>query len=184
MTTPSPPIDWQALAQQLGTIRDVSPDGQMELGSGELARQALEQIVGVGHFADAVEHYVSGRPGSELARSVLWLVRPWAATVRCRAIFDADPSLERRRRAVELLRVVADRRALGWIDDFLSDPDEEIQMWGVGVLDQLVFSELVAEEDCAGLLGRASRHTNPRVRAVAAEIRARLAPPPPRTVTP
>jgi hypothetical protein len=184
MVTSSPPIDWQALAAALGTIRDVSPDGQMELGSGALGRQALEQIVGAERFADTVEHYVSGRPGFELARSVLWLVRPWSATVRCRAIFDGDPSLDRRRKAVELLRVVADRRVLGWIDDFLADPDEEIQMWGIGVLDQLVFSELVADEDCAGLLERANRHANPRVRAAADEIQARLAPPPLRTVTP
>jgi hypothetical protein len=180
----TPPIDWPALAGELGTIRDVNADGQTELGSDALARQALERIVGAEHLADAVEHYVSRRPGSELVRSVLWLVRPWAAIVRCRAIFDADASLDRRRMAVELLRVVADRRALGWIDDFLSDPDPEIQRWGLGVLDQLVFSELVGEDDCAGLLARASQHANPRVRAAAAEIRARLAPPPPRTVTP
>lgn len=53
---------------------------------------------------------------------------------------------------VELLRVAADRRALKWIHEFLNDPDEEIQFWGFGIVDQLLFSELVEEEEVAHII--------------------------------
>jgi hypothetical protein len=174
MIPPSEPIDWERLAAELGTIRDTSAVSRTETGSFELARQALERIIGPERFAEAVEHYVSFRPGFELARSVLWSVRPWSAMAHCHAIFDSDSNLNRRRAAVELLRVIADRRAVVWIDEFLADPDPEIQVWGIGVLDQLIFSALVDESACARVLSHAERHANPEIRATALEIRRRL----------
>jgi HEAT repeat protein len=63
--------------------------------------------------------------------------------LRCRALFDSDSDLAVRRGTVELLRVVSDPRVLPWIADFLSDSDEAIQTWGIGVLDQLVLAGLV-----------------------------------------
>ncbi len=168
------PIDWGRLAQDLQTIRYATAEGHSEYGGSDLARRALERIVGSERLAETVDYYVSGRPGFELARSVLWMLRPWSAMLRCRTLFDSDSDTTRRRAAVELLRVVADRRVIPWVADFLADPDPEIQAWGIGIVDQLVFSNLVEEEDCSRVLDEAERHRDPRVREAAAQIRGQL----------
>lgn len=173
MHTPSDSIDWHALACALDIIR-VEGTARIERGGTDLACEAISILLGSGRLADAVDYYVSRQPGSELARSVLWLIRPWHAMLRCRELFASSSDLSVRRSAVELLRVVADARALPWIIDFLADPDAEIQLWGVGVLDQLVFSRLVEPSNCTQLLELALRHSNAGVRERAAELAQRL----------
>ena len=93
------------------------------------ARLALEQVVGEAEMRATVDHYVSGLPGSEHARSVLWLLRPASAIARCREISTVATDSEQRRSAVELLRVVADRRALPWVRGYLDEDDEMIHVW-------------------------------------------------------
>ena len=165
-------IDWTALARSLGTLTETGEHG----GTNE-AQAALIALLGPRQLEHAVDHYVDFRRGCELARSVLWLLRPPAAMEHCMRIYREDPDLERRRAAVELLRVVADARALRWIDDFLSDPDGGIQNWGIGVLDQLVYSDLVAHEGPAveALLVRAEAHESAYVREQARFIREMIA---------
>lgn len=65
---------------------------------------------------------------------------------------------------MQLLRMVADHRALNWVGGFLDDEDDAIQSWGIGVLDQLLWSGLVLPEDAELLLARAKNHANPVVR--------------------
>jgi hypothetical protein len=93
---------------------------------------------------------------------------------RCYEIFKNDPRIEDRRASVELLRVVADRRALPWIPEFLGDPDSSIQACGVGVLDQLLWSELIEQEEAEDLLKSAEQHGNGAVRERAEFIRSFL----------
>jgi hypothetical protein len=70
----------------------------------------------------------------------------------CYEIFNGPRSLEDRRMAVELVQVVADHRALSWVAEFLDDEDSHIQVWGVGVLDQLLWSHLIEPEAAEDLL--------------------------------
>lgn len=151
-------IDWEALARGLGTVGE---DG--ETGSTQLARQALEAIIGEDCLKDAVDYYISRGPGGELARSVLWHLHPWSAMRYCHEIFASEHPVEDRRSAVELLRVVADERAAGWIREFLEDEDPEIQSWGAGVLDQLLWSRFVDREAVAPLLTLCLNHGNEAV---------------------
>ena len=162
-------IDWQKLSAELGLLK---PDG--EAGGSDDARKALELIIGEDALRASVDHYVACRRGSELARSVLWQLRPWSAMGHCYQIFKGPHELDVRRAAVELLRVVADRRALPWIPEFLNDNDPDIQMWGIGVLDQLLFSELIEPEDAEELIKTAGLHRNERVREAAESIRRHL----------
>ncbi len=164
---------WEALAEQLGAVEDTA-HGRAERGSDDLARAAIEKILGEDEFRAAVDHYVARGRGSELARSVLWLVRPDSAMQRCREISTESTDPEARRAAVELLRVVADRRALPWVSGYLDDPDEGVQQWGIGIVDQLLFSDLIEPEDAEPLLRRAEEHPNAEVRAQAEGIRAFL----------
>jgi hypothetical protein len=159
-------IDWQSLASQLGLLRE---DG--ESSGSRHACEALETLLGEDNLRRAVDHYISGKPGSELARSVLWHIHPFSAMRYCYDIFKSDLPIEIRRSAVELLRVVADKRAVDWIYEFLNDDDLEIQSWGAGVLDQLLWSELIYPEEIEHLLVKAETHSNIGVRERAEFIR-------------
>lgn len=159
-------INWERLARELGTLQE---DG--ETGSTALAKQAIERLLGRENIRDAVDYYVSGRRGSELVRSILQEVQPWSAMEYCNELFSTSQDLEVRRSAVELLRVAADRRALGWIESYLRDPDESIQGWGIGVLDQLLFSERIQPDDAIELLKIAVDHPSPGVRKSASSIK-------------
>lgn len=173
MNPSHPPIDWAALARQLGTLFDTG-----ERGGAEEARAALTELLGGTQIEHAVEHCIRMEPGFELARSVLSLLRPAHAMHECHRIYREDPDSERRRSAVALLRVVATREALPWIEGFLSDPDEIIAAWGMGVLDRLVWSELLLEEDepsVEALLARGDAHDAEAVRSCTHFIRSVIA---------
>ncbi len=159
-------IDWKALAVKLGAL-----DEKGESGSDHYARQVIELLLGEDNLQKAVDYYISGEPGSELARSVLWQIRPWSAMKYCYDICKSEKNIETRRSAVELLRVVADERAMGWIDEFLEDEDADIQMWGAGVLDQLMCSRFVEAEDAKPILQKMEAHANVGVREQAESIR-------------
>jgi hypothetical protein len=164
------PIDWRALAERLGTLR---ADG--ESGGSELGRGALEAIVGPEALRAAVDYYVAELPGAQLARSVLALLRPWPAMERCLEVWRGGADPNARRAAVELLRVVADRRALAWVPEFLGDRDEGVQTWGAGVVDQLLWSGQVDPGECGTLLELMHGHPNPGVQRYAELIGAFLA---------
>lgn len=163
-------IDWQALATELSSIRSRADGGRTEFGGRALALAAVERLVGAERLASAVDHYVSGRAGFELARAVLMLLHPWPSMLRCREIFDSSLDLNARRSAVELLRVIADARVLPWVDDFLADGDPQIQTWGILIVDQLLMARLVDRESCEPFLARARLHSNEQVRDAAARI--------------
>lgn len=163
------PIDWQQLALDLGTLR---ADG--ESGSAILARQALERIIGDGQWRAAVDHYVLNRPGFELARSVLSLVRPWAAMQRCHELFLHMDDQAARCSAIELLRVVADRRVLSRVPEYLSDANPGVQYWAAGIVDQLLWSDLVEPEECTALLEQMENHSHSGIQEKAAWIRSFL----------
>ena len=167
-------IDWPGLATQLGSIGAESDGTRTERGGASVARAALELLLTRREVVGAVDHYVSLMPGFELARSVLWLLRPWSAMLRCRELFSTPGDLQVRRSTVELLRVVADRRVVPWVPTFLADPDLGIQSWGIGVLDQLVFSGLADAEEVRPLIELALTHENESDRRVARDIEERL----------
>ena len=92
----------------------------------------------------------------------------------CYEIYKSDGDVETRRMTVELLRVVADERALGWVAEFLEDEDSGIQAWGIEVLEQLISSGSVEGEDAKQLLLKAEAHANIHVRERGALIRENL----------
>ena len=162
-------IDWASLAESLGTIQD---DG--ESGGSDAACRAFELILGTDACRSAVDHYVSLKPGYELVRSVLWHIHPWSAMERCYEIYNDDDDIETRRSAIELLRVIADKRVLPWIPGFLQDPDDGIQSWGAGIVDQLLFSDYIEPADCDGILAIMADHANEQVRHTHESIRSHL----------
>lgn len=151
--------DWEALARAAGSLGEFS-----ETSGTDDARRALTRILSEENLVGAVDYYISGRPGSELARSVLRLLRPSCAMQRCYEIYRSDSALPRRRTAVELVRFICDKQALPWVSEFLADPDDVVQMWGAGVVDQLLWDHSVEVEEVAPLLEQLGGHPNPQVR--------------------
>jgi len=166
-------IDWQSLANQLGLITSTER-GWTESGGARAGLEALENLPGADAIRASVDYYISGEPGSELARSVLWLLHPRSAMDRCHQIYLEADQVEDRRAAVELLRVVADSHALQWIPLYLNDPDDQTQMWGICIVDQLLTSSLVNSDDCAAILTAAASHPNEHVREKATWVRTNL----------
>ncbi|MFM2429391.1 MAG: hypothetical protein RLZZ511_604 [Cyanobacteriota bacterium] len=159
-------VDWESLAKELGTLTDFGG----ELGGSDLGTQAIEYVLGSEFFEQAVEHYIKCRSGAELARSVLLRLKPWSGMKHCYYIFKHSENLDDRRSAIELLRVVGDRQVLKWIPEFLSDPDQSIQSWGIGIIDQLLFWELLFDEDVKEILELALTHENQYVRGQASRL--------------
>jgi len=163
-------IDWEALARQVGTLTDSG-----ESGGDQHAKRALVNLLGEEAIQGAVAHYVAGRPGSELARSVLSLLQPAWAMTECYRLYRTSGNPAVRSTAVELLRVVANGDALIWIAGFLADDDPCVQTWGIGVLDQLVWRRHINNDDAEPLLVLAAQHPSAAVREQAALIRSVIA---------
>ncbi|HEY1179757.1 MAG TPA: hypothetical protein VGF17_26680 [Phytomonospora sp.] len=166
MTSHEKAIDWGELAAAIGVDPHSGGDG--------VARRALAHLLGDEALRRAVDWYVDGRPAAEHARSVLWLLRPAAARARCVEIYRDDADPDRRHMAVELLRVVATGEDLPLVGEFLADADPAIQVWGAGVLDQLLFGDLVTPAEAEPHLRAAAEHPNPSVRAKREEMGAYL----------
>lgn len=162
-------VDWEDLARILGSFHDIG-----ETSSSAVATQAIELMLGEDVMRDAVDHYISGQPGSELARAILWHIHPWSAMERCYEIFRNGENLEDRRAAVELLRVVADRRVVQWLTEFIDDPDPAIRQWGVGIVDQLAFSQLIDPVETRVILDGVRSSVDPGIQETIALIESYL----------
>ena len=154
------------LGLQVGTLKE---SGKESVVCTQDAQRAIEILIGEENLREAVDYYIDGKPGSELARFVLRQFHPWSAMEYCYEIYKSDDNAERRMFAVELLRAVADKRALQWINEFLDDNDPQIQAFGIGILDYLNLKSLIVLEDVENILSKAIKHSNPGVRE-AAEI--------------
>jgi hypothetical protein len=120
------PIDWELLRREIGAPTN--------LGGDSLAKLALARILGDESAIAAVRGYVQGDEASELARSVLWCLRPRAAILECERIFRASQDANRRRSAIELLRGMADGSVLAWLGEVFDDPDPGVRYFAVDLL--------------------------------------------------
>lgn len=156
-------IDWNQIARKIGAIGHCSS---------HLGNAAIVELLGEDLLRGAVDYYVAecGSHGAELARQVLWNLRPEGAMHRCYEIYCTDADLQWKRNAVDLLRAVADDRALAWVSGLLDDEDDMIQAYGAGVVDQLLWSNLATVEACSELLAEMEDHANVNVRETHAFI--------------
>jgi hypothetical protein len=163
-------IDWRGIAEALGTIT-WTDSGRSEQGGTRLACEALVKIIGDEALRDAVDFYVSGQPGNELARSILWLLSPPAAMERCREIFRTSDDAQEQSDAIGLLQVVADRRVLDWIPEFQASENPGVRTWAVGILDQLlIMKDAITQDETRPLLECALADPHEAVRARAQQV--------------
>jgi hypothetical protein len=155
---------WDQFASELGFA---SQSGRVFDG-GRNARIAVAALLGDDVLRDAVESVVSLDRGSDLAYSVLSLLKPAVARDHCLAIVRHDPDSERRAFAASLFKDVSTLDDLPVVAELLEHPDPDVQVWGVSLLQVLSYQD---EELVTGRYGAMAReHANPRVRAAYADI--------------
>lgn len=138
-------MDWQSLAETLGTI-ERTENGKSESGGSSVAKQALIHILGDKFLLDAVDYTLSWSDGFEAARSVLQLLKPKVAADRCMEIFRLRPAGELAADAVHLLSDLVDMEALRWLDEIFASDDSMVRRNGLRIIDQLWMSGLDEDE--------------------------------------
>jgi HEAT repeat protein len=163
-------IDWRDLADTLGTIT-WTDHGRSEQGGTGVAAKALTLVLGDDAVRGAVDFYVSGAPGNEVARSVLSMLSPPAAMDRCREIILTSDDEQVAASAANLLQVVADRRVFDWLPELLASKNVGVRAWAVGVIDQLVIMNGEVElEEAMPLLNKALSDPAVQVRDRALQV--------------
>lgn len=176
MPTTATSIDWTALARSLGSITCENEEGRTERGGTDLARLALNALLGDEELVMAVSHYIDFRPGAELVRSVLMLLRPFAAMQECYRVYCESSCPDERRLSVGLLGDIADSAVLPWIDEFIDHDDLLVSSLWANVLDKLVYRGLLGdhESEVHALLSRMDSHSSGKMSEYADEIRSML----------
>lgn len=156
-------IDWIELAHEVRSL-----DEGAERGGTLFAELALEHILGEANIRSAVELVLEPRPGFELAMNVLRHIMSWQAA---QMVYDAYKTStgDRAAMAVWLIKHIAHPKSQAWIREFLLD--DNVAGWGIGVLDQLLWTRRVEPEAVEDLLALAERHHIENVRDQAAFIR-------------
>lgn len=67
---------------------------------------------------------------------------------RCREIFRSPANEQQAADAINLLKMVADRRVFEWIPEFMQSANEGVKVWTLGIIDQLMITQecVTAEE--------------------------------------
>ena len=125
--------------------------------------QALTAILGDEELRGTVDYYVSRQPGSEMAKSVLQLLKPPSAMDRCHEIFLTSDDQDDVSFAINLLQYVADSRVLDRVPLYLASDNDGAQYWGVGIIDQLVSFGGVGLEEAMPILKLALDHQSEKV---------------------
>jgi|GEM_PF-3442873 len=124
-------VDWDALAIKLG--RPFS-------GSTDCAQQVIPLLPAENWEIPACEYYVSScgtRPGCELLRMVMLIVRPTSALDWCLDFAYSESRYELRSSALDLMRMMADRTCLSRLVDLLNDPNQSIQNATANIIEQI-----------------------------------------------
>jgi len=158
------PVDWRALADKLGTIT-WTEHGYSERGGTAVGCDAVSEILGASLLRDAVDFAVAGGPGSEAARSVLNLLQSPPAMERCLEIFREPADPQQAGDAIYILKMIADRRVLDWVPEFMASENESVRVWTLGILDQLlVMQEAITPEEAAPFFEQALADPSDNVR--------------------
>jgi len=163
-------IDWKAIANQVGGLQ---PDGDERIVGTPGGRRALEILIGEENLRDAVDYFISLKPGAFTAEMVLQIIMSEVAMNRCLEIYKSEPGTYRACSAVFLLGCMADTRALPWVHDFLEDSNEAVRLNGLRVLQNILYGPL-DDDDMAvakGLFDKAESDPGTTVRERALDIR-------------
>jgi HEAT repeat protein len=164
-------IDWELIAKQVG---DITPD--RERWGTFSGRRALEILLGEENLRNAVDYWISQKPGRFTAEMVLNIIRSKVAMKRCYEIYQTDHNTEKASRAVFLLASIADDDVLPWVREFLEDTNRDVRWNGLMVLHTVLLGPLgdAAIATAEELLDKAASDPDPEIRERTREIRSLL----------
>ena len=146
--------DWTKLAKELSSLHD---DGS-ESGGDSFAQKAFDEILGDDWIENTVEHIISFKRGRELAMNCLRYLHSTKATNYAYQVYKTSDG-ERAEQAVWLIKHLANPISIDWLEEFLND--KNVINWGIGVLDQLLWTEQIPFDDKAkSLLELANTNSN------------------------
>lgn len=145
--------DWSELATQLRSLHENG-----ESGGDDYAQKAFDEILGDEWVESTVEYIVSFKRGQELAMNCLCYLQSLKATKYAYQIYKSSEG-ERADRAVWLIKHLGNPISFEWIEEFLND--NNVIHWGIGVLDQLLWTQQIPYDDKAkALLDLADKNSN------------------------
>ena len=130
--------DWNKLDKQLS--EEIQSYGTCR------AKKAFEMILGDEWIEDAVEKAINyNGHSSELAMNCLRHISSTKAAKIAYGIYKGENRGEMNSMAVWLIKQLAVKESYEWIEEFLND--KKVIGWGIGVLDQLLWCEIIDYED-------------------------------------
>lgn len=132
--------DWTLLAKRLGSLKE---DGS-ESGGTSYAKLALEDILGEEWILSTVDFILTYKKGSELALNCLVHLETEKAVQYAYKLYKNNTG-EIKQDAVWLLGKIAHPASFQWVEEFLNDP--EVLSWGLGLLDQLLWTEKIQPDN-------------------------------------
>ena len=132
--------DWKKIGIEIGSITE-----NFESGGTKYAKLAFENILGEKWIKETVEKAISNEIGAELAMNCLRLISSELATDYAYTIYKSDINSQRKNMAVWLIKHLAVKKSYDWIEEFIND--KNTIGWGIGVLDQLLWTEKIDYED-------------------------------------
>ena len=151
--------DWTQLGRQLGSLQDKDS----ESGGDSFAQQAFDEILGDEWIENTVNHILSFKRGQELAMNCLRYLHSTKAINYAYHVYKSSDG-EIADQAVWLIKHLANPISLDWIEEFLND--QNVIHWGIGVLDQLLWTKQIPYDDKAkSLLELADRNSNGQLKA-------------------
>jgi HEAT repeat protein len=84
---------------------------------------------------------------------------------RCLEIFRESADPQQAGHAIYILKMIADRRVLDWVPEFMASENEAVRVWTLGILDQLlVMQEAITPEEAAPFFKQALGDPSDNVR--------------------
>ena len=118
--------DWKEIALRVGSLhKDRSESGGDSYGQ-------------------AVDHIIAFRSGSSVATNCLRLIHSQKAAIYVYEIYKSSIG-DRADRAVFLIKDLAHPISFQWVEEFLNDVN--VIHWGLGVLDQLLWTKQIPYDD-------------------------------------
>jgi hypothetical protein len=150
--------DWQALSKKLGVLKE---DG-CEMYQGINSSQALEEILGDEWLQDALDTFIEGKPGNELAiKTLRFIYSPKAAAMAFKIYNDnKDIDPQKASLAVWALSDIRTRESLDYVEEIIKRPEYEAAAFSV--LRNLIFDclQLFKGNRLHGILDSVSENFN------------------------
>jgi hypothetical protein len=150
--------DWQALSKKLGVLKE---DGS-EMYQGINSSQALEEILGDEWLQDAIDTFIEGKPGNELAiKTLRFIYSPKAAAMAFKIYNDnKDIDPQKASLAVWALSDIRTRESLDYVEEIIKRPEYEAAAFSV--LRNLIFDclQLFKGNRLHGILDSVSENFN------------------------